>query len=71
MGWDINNGGRSAAAVARLMSGANLDDVRVVRAVKADGTPGAPAVLARKPARRGWPSVLLYAHHDVQPRPRA
>ena len=33
--------------------------------VSADG--GAPAVIAHKPGPEGSPTVLLYAHHDVQP----
>src|ERR1700752_4144038 len=52
---------RSAQAVANLLSAAGFDDVRIV----AEG--GAPAVIARHPAPPGAPTVLLYAHHDVQP----
>ena len=52
---------RSAQATATLLSTAGFDDVRIV----AEG--GAPAVIARHPAPPGAPTVLLYAHHDVQP----
>ncbi len=52
----------SAAEVARQLEEAGLDEVEVVRA--ADGL---PAVLGRSPAPPGAPTVLLYAHHDVQP----
>jgi acetylornithine deacetylase/succinyl-diaminopimelate desuccinylase-like protein len=53
---------RSAAAVAELARTVGFDDVRVLRAAG-----GAPAVVARIPAPPGRPTVLLYAHHDVQP----
>lgn len=52
---------RSAQAVADLLSQAGFDDVQTV------GEGGAPAVIARHPAPPGAPTVLLYAHHDVQP----
>ncbi|CDO89799.1 dipeptidase [Mycobacterium triplex] len=52
---------RSAQAVADLLSQAGFGDVRIV----SEG--GAPAVIARHPAPVGAPTVLLYAHHDVQP----
>src|SRR4051794_22409578 len=55
---------RSAEAVAALFEAEGFEDVRIVSA-RADG--GAPAVIARKPAPDGKPTVLLYAHHDVQP----
>jgi acetylornithine deacetylase/succinyl-diaminopimelate desuccinylase-like protein len=52
---------RSAEAVAKLLGEAGFDDVQIV----SEG--GAPAVIARHPAPPGAPTVLLYAHHDVQP----
>src|SRR3954471_6951962 len=53
---------RSAAFVADLLRGVGLPEVEILRV---DG--GAPAVVARRPAAPGAPTVLLYAHHDVQP----
>jgi len=53
---------RSADAVAGLARAAGAADVGIVAA---DG--GAPAVVAHWPAPPGAPTVLLYAHHDVQP----
>ena len=52
---------RSAKAVAKLLSEAGFGDVQIV------SEEGAPAVIARHPAPPGAPTVLLYAHHDVQP----
>ncbi|ALE06044.1 hypothetical protein AL755_12135 [Arthrobacter sp. ERGS1:01] len=57
----------SAEAVAALIRSTGLEDVQILRVNKDDGTPGGPAVVARKPAAPGYPTVVLYAHHDVQP----
>lgn len=53
---------RSAEAVARLLEAEGCS-VEIVR----DGEHGAPAVIAHKAGPEGAPTVLLYAHHDVQP----
>jgi acetylornithine deacetylase/succinyl-diaminopimelate desuccinylase-like protein len=53
---------RSAEAIATLLADAGMPDVRVL-----DAEDGAPAVVARIPAPAGAPTVMLYAHHDVQP----
>lgn len=60
---------RSAEAVAGLARGTGVfDDVRVLRAHVDDTDElGQPAVLATRAARNGRPTILLYAHHDVQP----
>jgi acetylornithine deacetylase/succinyl-diaminopimelate desuccinylase-like protein len=60
-GFDHTQVERSAQAVAELLRDAGLPDVQVVRAG------GQPAVIGRHPAPPGAPTVLLYAHHDVQP----
>ncbi|MEO3760311.1 dipeptidase [Mycobacterium sp. B14F4] len=52
---------RSADATAKLLTDAGFGEVQIV----SEG--GAPAVIARHPAPPGAPTVLLYAHHDVQP----
>jgi cysteinylglycine-S-conjugate dipeptidase len=60
-GFDHSHVEASAEATAALLRGAGLPDVRILRAG------GQPAVIGRRPAPEGAPTVLLYAHHDVQP----
>jgi acetylornithine deacetylase/succinyl-diaminopimelate desuccinylase-like protein len=53
---------RSADMTAGLFGDVGAPEIEVLQV---DG--GQPAVLARYPAPPGKPTVLLYAHHDVQP----
>jgi acetylornithine deacetylase/succinyl-diaminopimelate desuccinylase-like protein len=52
----------SADLVATLFGDLGMADAEVVSVAG-----GQPAVLAHRPAPAGAPTVLLYAHHDVQP----
>jgi acetylornithine deacetylase/succinyl-diaminopimelate desuccinylase-like protein len=59
-GFDHAHVERSAEVTAGLLRSCGLQ-VRIARAG------GQPAVIGRRPAPPGAPTVLLYAHHDVQP----
>lgn len=59
-GFDHSHIERSAMAVAGLLRGCGLN-TQIVR------HGGQPAVIGRRAAPPGAPTVLLYAHHDVQP----
>jgi acetylornithine deacetylase/succinyl-diaminopimelate desuccinylase-like protein len=60
-GFDHSHVEASAEATAVLLREAGLPDVKIVQ------SGGQPAVIGRRPAPPGAPTVLLYAHHDVQP----
>ena len=73
-GFDPEQVRASAERVAELARETGVfETVEVIQepipadAVSGAGKLGLPAVLARRPARNGRPTVLLYAHHDVQP----
>lgn len=58
----------SADAVAGLVRDLGVfDSVEISRAVITGEELGHPAILATRAARNGRPTIMLYAHHDVQP----
>ncbi|MBF6671735.1 dipeptidase [Glutamicibacter sp. FBE19] len=65
--FDPQNLEKSAEAVAELARDAGMESVEILREPAENGAMGAPAVVARRKAAPGKPTVLLYAHHDVQP----
>lgn len=61
-GDDPANVRASAEATRDILKSAGFDDARLL---ELDG--GHPAVFGEIPGPQGAPTVLLYAHHDVQP----
>jgi acetylornithine deacetylase/succinyl-diaminopimelate desuccinylase-like protein len=61
-GYEPGEVRRSAEFVAELMRSSGLDDVHLL---EIDGAH--PAVYGMKQGPAGAPTILLYAHHDVQP----
>ena len=61
-GFDLRHVRRSAEAVRELFAGLGLS----ARVVQVSGCEH-PAVIGHRAAPAGAPTVLLYAHHDVQP----
>jgi acetylornithine deacetylase/succinyl-diaminopimelate desuccinylase-like protein len=65
--FDAANLENSAEAVAELLRETGVFDFVEIRRAELDGVAGSPAVVARREAKNGKPTFLLYAHHDVQP----
>ncbi len=61
-GFDAAPVRQSAEAVAKLLTRSGLKAVRTLEAGK-----GHPSVFGQRVEAPGRPTVLLYAHHDVQP----
>jgi len=66
--FDASQLDKSAAAVKSLFEELGVfDKVEILRAGYGDSQLGAPAIVATRKAKNSRPTILLYAHHDVQP----
>jgi acetylornithine deacetylase/succinyl-diaminopimelate desuccinylase-like protein len=68
-GFDPRHVQESADVVAALVRQLGVFESVTIERASIPGTDqlGQPAVLARREPRNGRPTVMLYAHHDVQP----
>ena len=67
-GFDPAHVLQSATAVRELLAETGVfDSIDIARSAIDATLVGQPAVLATRAARNGKPTILLYAHHDVQP----
>jgi len=67
-GFDSHQVQLSAEAARSMLDGIGVfDSVELAQAPIDESTLGHPAVLATRKAKNGKPTILLYAHHDVQP----
>ena len=66
--FDATQLDKSAEAIKRLFESTGVfDQVEILRAGYGDSLVGAPAIVATRQAKNSRPTILLYAHHDVQP----
>jgi cysteinylglycine-S-conjugate dipeptidase len=66
--FDANQLMKSAEAVRDLFKSTGVfDQVEILTANYSERLTGAPAIVATRKAKNSRPTVLLYAHHDVQP----
>ncbi|HWL49958.1 MAG TPA: dipeptidase, partial [Acidimicrobiia bacterium] len=61
-GYDKTKVHEAAETIVGILDGAGFEDAQLL---ESDG--GNPAVFAQIPAPEGAPTLLLYAHYDVQP----
>ena len=66
--FDASQLDKSAEAVKSLFEEMGVfDKVEILRAGYGHSQLGAPAIVATRKAKNSRPTILLYAHHDVQP----
>jgi acetylornithine deacetylase/succinyl-diaminopimelate desuccinylase-like protein len=66
--FDASQLDKSAEAVRELFVKLGVfDQVEILRVGYGDSQLGAPAIVATRKAKNSRPTILLYAHHDVQP----
>lgn len=66
-GYDREPLEASANVVANLFEGLGFDQIHQLTETNEVGDKSGPAIIARAPADTNKPTILLYAHHDVQP----